>query len=321
MATAPPAALHPDLIHQVQLAFTGDRTVLAGLVSGAGALAVNLVIAGLILWFTIWLSGRLSRVAREGIGKLNRHHPADPTLQAFVGSLVRYIVVIIGLIAVLQQLGVKATSVIAVLGAASLAIGLALQGALSNVAAGVMILLLRPYRVGDQVMINNVLGKVKGLDLFSTRLANLDDLDVFVPNGKVFGEIVINYTSSGRRRFELMVGVDYDDDLDLALQTMLEIADADPRILKDPKPWAKVIALADSSVTLQLRAHTKATDWNDTRYDTLKAIKHAFEARGLSFPYPQQTVSERSPAKPADNDPDQPADPRLAYLNKRSLSS
>lgn len=285
----------PDLLDQISRMASGDRALYAGLLDSAGGVAVNLCLAGLILAATIWLSGRLSTLAKRAIEGVSRRHGPDPTLQTFVGSVTRYLVVIIGMIAVLQQLGVKATSVIAVLGAASLAIGLALQGALSNVAAGVMILLLRPYRVGDQVMINGQLGRVRALDLFSTKLSALDNLDVFVPNGKVFGEIVINYSTPRSRRFELQVGIDYEDDIDLALRLLSEIAEAEPRILKEPKPWAKVVALADSAVTLELRAHTKVADWMDTRFDTLKQIKETFEANGLSFPFPQQTASEREP--------------------------
>jgi len=164
-----------------------------------------------------------------------------------------------------------------------------------------MILLLRPYRVGDEVMINATHGHVKALDLFSTRLADLDNLEVFVPNGKVFGEVIVNYTTPGHRRFELRVGIDYEDDVDLAIQLLQEIAERDPRILKTPKPWAHVFALGDSSVQLILRAHAKVGDWRDARHDTLKAIKETFEARGLSFPFPQQISSERVPrvtAKP-----------------------
>ena len=306
-----PATDSPDVLHQLTRAVAGDRVVLAGLVDNAGALAVNIVAAAAILAATIWLSGRLSILARAAIGRVSRNHAPDPTLQAFAGSMTRYVVVTVGVIAVLQQLGVQATSVIAVLGAASLAIGLALQGALGNVAAGVMILLLRPYHVGDEVMINGKQGRVKALDLFSTRLADPENLEVFVPNGKVFGEIIVNYTTPGHRQFELTVGIDYEDDIDLGIALLQEIAEREPRILKKPRPWAHVTALAVSSVQLTLRAHTRIPDWNDTRADTLKAIKQTFEARGLSFPIPQQAASERNLEPAAPKAPRPSAEPRV----------
>src|SRR6185312_9563691 len=168
----------------------------------AGGLAVNLALAGLILAGTLWAASWLSTLAGRAIQRAHRHSPPDATLQSFVTSLVRYVVVIIGLIAVLQQLGVKATSVIALLGAGSLAIGLAMQGSLSNVAAGVMLLVLRPYRVGDVVEINGKVGTVRRLDLFMTELSDPDDLNVFMPNGKVFGEMIVNYSTPSRRRME-----------------------------------------------------------------------------------------------------------------------
>src|SRR4051812_17973989 len=174
--------------------------MLRHMADAAGGLAVNLTLAALILAGALWAAGALSRLTARGIARAHPHHRTDTTLQSFLASLVRYLVIVIGLIAVLDQLGVKATSVIAVLGAASLAIGLALQGALANVAAGVMILVLRPYRVGDSVRIDGQEGKVRGLDLFSTRIADPDNLNVFVPNAKAFGEIIVNQTSPTVRR-------------------------------------------------------------------------------------------------------------------------
>jgi small conductance mechanosensitive channel len=200
---------------------------------------------------------------------------------------------------VLQQLGVQATSVIAVLGAASLAIGLALQGTLSNVAAGVMLLLQRPYRVGDKVELNGRQGVVQGVDLFNTRLLDYDGLTLFLPNGKVFGDMIVNITRAGRRRIELTFGVDYGDDLDLALATLLELANADRRVLSEPKAWARVTALLDSSVSVTLRCWTAPDDWNNAKFDLVKAVKETFEARGMSFPYPHQVAIERADPRPA----------------------
>lgn len=294
MQTENAAAALPQ---QIERLASGDREVMATLMAIGGELAVNLALAALILVVTIWLSGRLSKVARASIDRMTRRHQGDKTLETFVGSLVRYLVIAIGLIAVLQQLGVKATSVIAVLGAASLAIGLALQGALSNVAAGVMLLILRPYRVGDQVLINGQLGVVRSIDLFATKLVLLDGLDVFVPNGKVFGELLINYSTPPRRRIEWDIGIDYDDNIDHAIAVLRRIAEAEPRVLKDPGPWIKVGELAESSVNIRFRCWTTPDDWLATRHDLLKEIKQTFDAEGLTFPFPQQTSSVREGTK------------------------
>jgi small conductance mechanosensitive channel len=256
---------------------------------------VRLLVALLILAATLWAADRIAKIIERAFDRLNHRHAADTTLSDFVSALVRYLVIAIGLIAVLQQLGVQTTSVLAVLGAASLAIGLALQGTLSNVAAGVMILLQRPYRVGDRVELNGKSGKVAHLDLFNTKLADYDGMTVYLPNGKVFGDTIINLTQSGRRRVELVFGIDYEDDPDTALRLLLETAAADQRVRTDPAPWAKVTKLADSDVEVTLRCWTSPDDWSDVKFDLTKQVKTAFEAAGLSFPYPHQVTVERSP--------------------------
>jgi small conductance mechanosensitive channel len=285
----------PPFVEALRRLVLGDGTLLRELAGAAGGLAVNLTVAGLILAGTIWVSRWLSRMTARGIARAHRHHPADTTLQSFAASLVRYLVIVVGLVAVLEQLGVKATSVIAVLGAASLAVGLALQGALANVAAGVMLLILRPYRVGDRVEINGRQGTVKGLDLFSTRLSDPDNLNVFVPNAKAFGEIIINQTSAATRRAQLDFTIDYDDDVDRALALLLECAAANPQVVKSPAPWAKLTALKDSSVQVTLRAWFAPEDYWDGRFDLMKEVKDAFEAAGFSFPYPHQVAVESRP--------------------------
>jgi small conductance mechanosensitive channel len=283
----------------VGMALSGDPVMLRTLAATLGAFSMRLVVALLILTVTLWLARRLGAVAERAIGRLPHHnHAADRTLATFVSTLVKYVVVAVGLVAVLQQLGVQATSVLAVLGAASLAIGLALQGTLSNVAAGVMILLLRPYRAGDRVELNGRQGTVQGMDLFNTKLIDYDGLTLYVPNGKVFGDMIVNVTQAGRRRIELTFGVDYEDDLDVALATLLEVAEAEPRVLTDPAPWAKVTATADSAVNVTLRCWAGPDDWQDTRFDLLKRLKETLEARGVTFPYPHQVQVERRDTRP-----------------------
>jgi small conductance mechanosensitive channel len=284
---------------QLGLALSGDPVMLRSLAATLAAFSIRILVAGLILAATIWAANRLARLAGRGIERLNRRHTGDRTLAVFISGLVKYVVIAVGLIAVLQQLGVQTTSVIAVLGAASLAIGLALQGALSNVAAGVMILLLRPYRLGDRVELNGRQGVVTGMDLFNTRVRDYDGMTLYLPNGKVFGDMIVNVSQAGRRRVELSFGVDYEDDLDLALEVLLEVARGDPRVLTDPAPWAKVTGLADSSVTVTLRCWTTADDWIDARYDLTKRVKETFDARGLRFPYPHQVQVDRAPSQPS----------------------
>ncbi len=299
---APPAAPHPaapgnpapsltDNLHG--LAF-GGAPAWQRLVDSAAHLAVNRLLAGAIFVFTLWAARWASRLAGHAVARVHRREGPDTTLQNFVGSVVRYVVMIVGLIAVLQQLGVKTTSVIAVLGAASLAVGLALQGGLTNVAAGVMILILRPYRVGDRVEIAGRVGRVRGLDLFVTRLTDLDNRLVFIPNGKAFGEVIVNYSMPSNIRIVMDFGIDYDDDVDLALDLLLQCARADGRIVGEPAPWAKLTALNDSTVTVTLRAWTDPASYIDTRFDLMKVVKKRFEEAGLTFAYPHQvTVASR----------------------------
>lgn len=292
MAETPKEPVAPFL-EMVGMAMSGDPVMLRNLIGTLGSFSVRLLVAAAIFGLTLWAANRLSRAVERGVGRMHRHQPADQTLATFMGALARYLVIAIGLIAVLQQLGVQATSVIAVLGAASLAIGLALQGTLGNVAAGVMILLLRPYRVGDRVELNGRQGTVQSMDLFNTKLLDYDGLTLYLPNGKVFGDMIVNISQAGRRRIDLTFGVDYEDDLDVALSALLEIADQEPRVLKDPAPWSRVTEIAESSVNVTLRCWAHPNDWMDTRYDIVKRVKETFEARGLNFPYPHQVQVDR----------------------------
>ena len=294
MQTQTMPATDPSLIETARRAFGGDAAMARELAGVVGVYSVRILVALLILGVTIWASNRLARLAHKAVDRLPHHHSADETLADFVSALVRYLVIAIGFIAVLQQIGVQATSVLAVLGAASLAVGLALQGTLGNVAAGVMIVLLRPYRVGDKVELNGRQGKVVDLDLFNTKVVDFDGLTLYLPNGKVFGEMIVNMSQSGHRRVELVFGVDYEDDLDTALDLLIRCAKADRRVLSEPRPWAKVTSLGDSAVNVTLRCWTDPNDHTDTKFDLTKEIKVTFEAHGLSFLYPHQVSMERS---------------------------
>ena len=287
----------PNLAEDLTTRFDNDPEATSRLIAIGGELAVKLVLALVILAVTAWLSGFLSKMIRNGMSRYSSHHSGDTTLASFAGSVARYAVWIIGLIAVFGQLGVQTTSILTVLGAASLAIGLALQGALSNVAAGVMLLILRPYRVGDTVELNGRTGKVRKLDLFTTEVDQFDGLLLVIPNAKVLGEMIINYTASGTRRMEINVGIDYEDDIDKALSLLRQIADGEPRVLKTPQPWTKVTGFLDSSVQVTLRCWTKAPELFDTQMDLHKRIKEVFDANGVTFPYPHQVALTRGEAR------------------------
>jgi small conductance mechanosensitive channel len=286
---------------EVHAAVSGDPVAWRQTLDATGALAINLAVAVVILIVTLWASGWAARALRQALRRLHgSNSPPDATLQGFLSSLARWVVLIVGAIAVLQEVGVQTTSILALLGAGSLAIGLAMQGALGNVAAGVMLLVLRPYRVGDVVEINGRVGTVKRLDLFMTELSDPDNLDVFMPNGKVFGEMIINYSTPRDRRMELTFNVDYQDDLDQALALLIDCAKADTRISANPPPWAAVTALAPSSVTLTVRAWAPLPVFWDARYALIKRAKETLEDAGLSFPYPHQVaVEKRKPTRPA----------------------
>jgi small conductance mechanosensitive channel len=311
--TTPPL---DGLISQVRAVLSGNPHLFDAFANHTLQFAVNLAEAGLILAVTLLLARWAGRFARRTVPTLAGG--ADATLPTFLGSLLRWAIIAIGIAAAVEQMGVKTTSVLAVLGAASLAVGLALQGALGNVAAGVMILIMRPYRIGDVVEINGKVGTVKKLDLFTTELADFDNLDIYVPNSKIVGDIIVNYSNARERRMELMFRVAYEDDLDAALDVVLATAKADKRILPKPEPWARVTALGDSNVTLTLRAWAKAPDYWDARFDMIKRVKEALDRAGLSVPYPHQVQVEKP--KPAAAKA-RPAAPIAAAKRRRTSSS
>lgn len=289
MQTPPPEPV--SFLEASRRALEGDPVMIREVLAAIGAFSVRLLVAVVILAVTLWAAKRLSNFARRTIQKVpHHHHPGDTTLSDFLSGVVKWVVIAIGLVAVLQQVGVQTASVLAVLGAASLAVGLALQGTLSNVAAGVMILMLRPYRIGDRVELNGRSGKIKDLDLFHTTVTDYDGMTLVYPNGKVFGELIVNVDTSGRRRIDLAFGIDYEDDLDIALRLLLDCADADAQVMKDPAPWSRVTSLGDNAVNVTLRCWTTPADWQDVKCDLIKVVKERLEAEGLSFPFPQRVM-------------------------------
>ncbi|HEY0103223.1 MAG TPA: mechanosensitive ion channel family protein [Brevundimonas sp.] len=266
-----------------------DVAMIAKLTDMAGDFAINLTVALLILAVTVFASRWAAGITRRGLSKVRgfRH---DPTVLSFAVQVVRVLVLIIGLIAVLQRLGVQTTSIIAVLGAASLAVGLALQGTLSNVAAGVMLLVLRPYRVGDLIDVGGRVGKVQRLDLFLTQMTDANNVKIVVPNSKVFGDTIMNLSGQHTRRMELKLGVGYGDNLNTARAALISAASAHEKVLADPAPWAGVTALLDSSVEMTLQAWTLSEDYWQARADVLQAAKEALDAADIEIPFPHQVA-------------------------------
>jgi len=270
-----------------QEAITIDAAVLVKLTDMAGSLAINLTIALLILIATVFVSRWASKVTRRALSRV-RGFQDDQTVLAFAAQVVRVIVYVIGLIAVLQRLGVQTTSIIAVLGAASLAVGLALQGTLSNVAAGVVLLILRPYKVGDVIDIGGASGTVQRLDLFTTQLANANNHKIVVPNGKVLGDVILNLSGQTTRRVEIDFTVGYGEDLDQTRQVLAKMAAGHEKVLKDPAPWTGVTGLLDSAVQVTLQAWVKSGDWWQTQADLMQTGKEALDAAGIEIPFPHQ---------------------------------
>jgi small conductance mechanosensitive channel len=261
-----PKAVEPQFAEHL----TAWETIVTRLADIAGRLAVNLVAAAIILMIAVWVSGWASKFVQSAIGRLHGHrHPPDPTLQTFVGSVVRFGILAMGVVAVLQQLGVQATSIIAVLTAASLAIGLALQGALSNIAAGVMILIFRPYRVGDVIESAGRQGTVKSLDLLVTELATADNVKVVIPNGKVFGDVILNYSTHRRRRVDVVFKVPLKADIVTVLQRLRERVDSDSRVRKEPPPLIEVLDLSEAYAQAAIRVWVARDDVSAVKTDLM----------------------------------------------------
>ncbi|MDT7042281.1 mechanosensitive ion channel family protein [Candidatus Nitronereus thalassa] len=221
---------------------------------------------------------------------LERTGKIDQTICDFLSNCARYVILIFTFIMVLSQFGVETTSLIAIFGAAGLAIGLALQGTLSNVAAGVMLLIFRPFKVGDYVEAAGVAGTVKSITLFVTELATPDNVQILSPNASVWGATVKNYSHHSTRRVDFVVGIDYSDNIDKAMETLHAAINADARVLKDPAPMVVVGNLGDNSVDLTVRVWCNAGDYWGLKFDLTKAFKEKLDAAGISIPFPQRTV-------------------------------
>ncbi len=248
-----------------------------------GALAV--LIIGLRI--ASWLGNIVKRMAlkRERI---------DDTLGNFFGSIVQWFVTAGVVIAALQVFGVEATSFVAILGAMTLAIGLSMQGALGNIASGLMIMMFRPYKLEDFIEIAGVAGKVKDINLFQTVLATSDNIKVMIPNSQAIDGVIKNYSGYRTRRVDVVFGIDYDDDMEQAITILKSLIEADERILKRPDYFVNVTNLGESSIDITTRSWVKADDYWDVKFDLLKNGKSAFDAAGISIPYPHQVLVQKN---------------------------
>lgn len=229
--------------------------------------------------------------ARNAVAKaLGRIKGVDEMLTSFFSSLVKYVIIAFTVVAVLNRFGVETTSLVALLGAAGLAIGLALQGTLSNVAAGVMLLLFRPFKVGDFIEGAGLAGTIKDTGLFTTELATGDNIHIIVPNSQLWGTAIRNFSHHSKRRVDMTVGIGYGDDIDKAMDLIKTIASADERVHQDPEPFVAVANLGDHAVELVVRVWANNADYWAVKFAMTKAIKQTFDKEGVSFPFPQRDV-------------------------------
>jgi small conductance mechanosensitive channel len=249
-------------------------------------LAINVATAIAIFYIGKFVVGMMVR----GMRKVMQKQEVDKTLETFVSNLVRMVLMVIVVVAAIGALGIETTSFIAIFGAAGLAVGLALQGSLSNFAAGVLIVLFRPYRVGDFIEGAGIAGVVEQVQILTTVLRTGDNKRIIVPNGQIMDSIITNYSANETRRVDMVVGVSYDDDLDKVRSVLEELVAADDRILDDPAVTIAVSELADSSVNFVVRPWVKTADYWGVMFDMTEAIKKRFDKEGISFPFPQQDV-------------------------------
>jgi len=222
--------------------------------------------------------------------KIMNKRQVDPTIISFVANLIYIALLIFVVLAALGQLGIQTTSFIAVIGAAGLAIGLALQGSLSNFAAGFLMIIFRPFKVGDFIEGAGVAGTVEKIQIFTTQLKTPDNKTIIIPNAKLSGDNIVNFSAKGTRRVDMVFGIGYGDDMDKARKIITDVIDNDPRVLKDPPPKIAVVALGDSSVDFAVRPWVKASDYWDLWFDVTETIKKRFDADGVSIPFPQRDV-------------------------------
>ena len=272
--------MNPDELNQ-----TGQEAIqqVLHLLSAWGMQVVG-AIALLVVGY--WLAGRAERVTRRALERGS----VDAQLVPFFAQTAYYFVLAVVVIAVLQLFGIETTSLVAVIGAAGLAVGLALQGTLSSFAAGVLLLVTRPFKIGNFVSVGGSVGVVAEVNLFTTTLNTPDNIQIMVPNSSVYGATITNFSANPTRRIDLVIGISYDDDINKAISLIEEILGQEERVLKDPAPVVAASELGDSSVNLIVRPWVDSKNFAATRGALIQALKEGLERGGCSFPYPQQDV-------------------------------
>ncbi|HHX04913.1 MAG TPA: mechanosensitive ion channel [Pseudomonas sp.] len=251
----------------------------------------HIVFALITLAIGWWLIGRI--VSSLGHFMDKRH--ADPMVTGFLSSLLNALLRVLLLLSVAGMVGIETTSFIALIGAAGLAVGLALQGSLANFAGGVLILFLRPFRAGDYIEAQGTAGTVESIMIFHTILRTADNKVIILPNGSLSNGTITNYSRKPTRRVDINVGIDYTDDIKKARSVLLGLAAADQRVLKDPAAVVYLTSLGDNSVNLSLRMWTNSADYWGVFFELQEQMKEAFDREGLSFPFPQRTVHIQQP--------------------------
>jgi small conductance mechanosensitive channel len=259
-----------------------SEAVVPLLIAWGGRILAALLIF-LIGW---WVSKRIASAAASATERAN----VDPTLTKFLHSVIYMTLLVVVVLAAVQQLGVEATSFFAILGAAGLAIGLALKDSLSNFSSGVMLIFFRPFRIGDYVEAGGEAGTVDSISIFNTILKTPDNRVIIVPNSQIYAGSIINYSAMSTRRIDLVLGISYDDDVVRAKEVMQAVLEADERVLKEPEPTIMMLEFADSSVNFAVRPWVMTEDYWAVRGDLLERIKKSLEEHGMSIPYPQRDV-------------------------------
>jgi len=247
---------------------------------------VKIVAALVVLVVGRWLSGGVRRI----VERLMEKGGLDATIVRFTGNLTYIALLAFTVLAALNQLGIQTTSFIALLGAAGLAVGLALQGSLSNFAAGFLMILFRPFKVGDYIEGGGTAGTVDEIQIFTTTLRTPDNKVVIIPNAKLTGDNIVNWSSTGQRRVDMVFGIGYGDDIDKARTVIESIIKADPRVLAEPAPLVAISQLGESSVDFVARPWVKTADYWSVWFDVTEKVKKAFDAEGISIPFPRRDI-------------------------------
>lgn len=253
---------------------------------------LKIVAAILILTAGLWLAKRIEALFVKTLAK----HEFDATLTRFFGNIVHGAIVVFIVIAAIGKLGIETTSFAAVVASAGLAIGLALQGSLSNFAAGVLLILFKPFKVGDAVKVSNETGIVVEVGLLATELKTFDNIKLVIPNSTIMSGAITNFSANPTRRIDMLIGVSYGDDLNKAQQIILDLIKADERILAEPEPQVMVSNLGESSVDFVVRPWVNSPDFWSTKCDLTKKIKEAFDAEGISIPFPHVHLIKDAPS-------------------------